>query len=80
LGQDFFIVWHIVGFFVFFGPGISMFFSVPSPFRIYRDEPDTSLVFEFPMLLAPNFTVPLFALAHVFALVKLFDTGQVLVG
>jgi hypothetical protein len=26
------------------------------------------------MLLAPNFTVPLFALAHVFALVKLFTT------
>jgi len=72
LGQDFLIVWHIVGFFVFFGAGISMFFSVPSLFRIYHDEPDTSLVFQFPMLLAPNFTVPLFALAHVFALVKLF--------
>jgi len=72
LGQDFLIVWHSVGFFVFFGPGISMFFSVPSLFRIYYDELDTSLVFQFPMLLAPNFTVPLFALAHVFALVKLF--------
>jgi hypothetical protein len=72
LGRDFLIVWHIVGFFVFFGAGISMFFSVPSPFRIYHDEPDSSLVFQFPMLLAPNFTVPLFALAHGFALVKLF--------
>jgi len=72
LGQDFLIVWHIVGFLVFFGAGISMFFSVPSLFRIYHDKPDTSLVFQFPMLLAPNFTVPLFALAHVFALVKLF--------
>jgi len=60
--------------FVIFGSGISMFFSVPSPFRIYRDHPDTSLVFQFPMLLAPNFTVPLFALAHVFALVKLFTS------
>ncbi len=74
LGQDFLIVWHFVGFFVFFGAGISMFFSVPSLFRIYHDEPDTSLVFQFPMLLAPNFTVPLFALAHVFALVKLFPS------
>ena len=74
LGQDFLIVWNIVGFFVFFGAGISMFFSVPSPFRIYHDEPDSSLAFQFPMLLAPNFTVPLFALAHVFALVKLFGT------
>ncbi len=73
-GQDFLIVWHIVGFFVFFGAGISMFFSVPSPFRIYHDEPDSSLVFQFPMLLAPNFTVPLFALAHVFALVKLVSS------
>ncbi len=74
LDQDFLIVWHSVGFFVFFGPGISMFFSVPSLFRIYHEEPDTSLVFQFPMLLAPNFTVPLFALAHVFAVVKLFTT------
>ena len=72
LGHDFLIVWHFIGFFVFFGAGISMFFSVPSLFRIYHNEPDTSLVFQFPMLLAPNFTVPLFALAHVFALVKLF--------
>jgi len=72
LGQDFLIVWHIVGFFVFFGAGISMFFSVPSLFRIYYDELDTSYVFQFPMLLAPNFTVPLFCLAHVFALVKLY--------
>ncbi len=72
LGQDFLVVWHIVGFFVFLGAGISMFFSVPSLFRIYHDEPDASLAFQFPMLLAPNFTVPLFALAHVFALVKLF--------
>ncbi len=72
LGPEFLIVWHIVGFLVFFGAGISMFFSVPSLFRIYHDKPDTSLVFQFPMVLAPNFTVPLFALAHVFALVKLF--------
>ncbi|MEE9147787.1 MAG: hypothetical protein V3U27_10375 [Candidatus Tectomicrobia bacterium] len=36
------------------------------------EELDTSLAFQFPVLLAPNFTVPLFALAHVFALVKLF--------
>ena len=72
LGQEFLISWHIVGFFVFFGAGISMFFSVPSLFRIYHDKPDTSLVFQFPMVLAPNFTVPLFAPAHVFALVKLF--------
>ena len=74
LGQEFLIGWHIVGFLVFFGAGISMFFSVPSLFRIYHDKPDTSLVFQFPMVLAPNFTVPLFALAHVFALVKLFTS------
>ena len=80
LGPEFLIAWHVVGFFVFFGAGISMFFSVPSPFRIYHDEPDASLAFQFPMLLAPNFTVPLFALAHVFALIKLFTMGQVLGG
>ncbi len=74
LGRAFFIVWHSVGMSLFLGAGISMFFSVPSPFRIYHDEPDASIVFRFPMLLAPNFTVPLFMLAHAFALVKLFTS------
>ena len=73
LGNEFLVVWHFVGLFVFLGPGVSMFFSVPSPLRIYHDQPDTFIVFKYPMLLAPNFTVPLFMLAHAFALVKLFN-------
>ena len=71
LGQDFLVAWHWIGFSVFFGAGISMFFSVPSPFRIYDGKPDASIVFEYPMVLAPNITVPLFMLAHVFALLSL---------
>ncbi len=54
------------------GAGISMFFSVLSPLHIFHSKPDASIVFQFPMVLAPNFTVPLFMLAHAFALVKLF--------
>ena len=72
VGQDFLVIWHLIGFSVFFGAGISMFFSVPSPLHIFHSKPDASIVFQFPMLLAPNFTVPLFMLAHAFALVKLF--------
>ena len=68
------VAWHWIGFAVFFGPGISMFFSVPSPFRIYHSKPDTSIVFQFPMVLAPTLTVPLFMIAHLFALVKLLAT------
>jgi hypothetical protein len=71
LGQDFLIAWHTIGVIIFFGAGISMFFSVPSPLRIYHGDPDASIVFRFPMFLAPNFTVPLFMLAHAFALVKI---------
>ena len=71
LTPNFLIFWHIAGLTAFLGAGISMFFSVPSPIRIYKTRPDTSIVFQFPMLLAPNFTVPLFMLAHLFALVKL---------
>jgi len=74
LGQSFYIAWHLIGASVFLGAGISMFFSVPSLLRISHKTPDTSIVFRFPMLLAPNFTVPLFMLAHVFALIKLFTT------
>ncbi|HIE99483.1 MAG TPA: hypothetical protein EYG03_12050 [Planctomycetes bacterium] len=68
------VVWHVVGFLVFFGAGISMFFSVPSPFHIYDSKPDASIVFRFPMVLAPTFTVPLFMIAHLFALTKLLAT------
>ena len=71
LDPSFLVAWHLIGFSVFFGAGISMFFSVPSPLRIYHTKPDTSIVFQFPMVLAPNMTVPLFMIAHLFALVKL---------
>ena len=71
VSPEFLLVWHIVGSLVFFGAGISMFFSVPSPLRIFHSQPDTRIVFTFPMVLAPNFTVPLFILAHLFAVAKL---------
>ncbi len=72
VGHDFLVIWHLIGFSVFFGPGVSMFFSMPSPLHIFHTKPDASIVFQYPMVLAPNFTVPLFALAHAIALVKLF--------
>ena len=71
LGYEFLIAWHAIGFSLFLGAGISMFLSMPSPLRIYHDKPDASIVFQFPMVLAPNYTVPLFMIAHLFALVKL---------
>jgi hypothetical protein len=71
LGSGFYLIWHCVGMLVFFGAGISMFLSVPSVIRIYHDKPDTTLVFSFPMVLAPNFTVPLFVVAHLFAVLKI---------
>jgi hypothetical protein len=71
LDPSFLVGWHLIGFSVFFGAGISMFFSVPSPLRIFHTKPDTSIVFQFPMVLAPNMTVPLFMIAHLFALVKI---------
>lgn len=71
LDAGFLVVWHCIGVAIFFGAGISMFFSVPSPMRIFWDsKPDTGIVFQFPMALAPNLTVPLFTIAHGLALVK----------
>ena len=71
LAHGFLVAWHLFGFSIFTGAGVSMFFSVPSPLRIYHNKPDASIVFQFPMVLAPNFTVPLFMIAHLIALVKL---------
>ena len=66
----FLTLWHIIGIAVFSGAGISMFFSVPSLLCFYHTQPDSSIAFQFPMLLAPNFTVPLFMVAHSLALVQ----------
>ena len=71
LGSSFLVTWHVIGFSLFLGAGLSMFFSVPSPLRIYHTQPDAAIVFRFPMVLAPNFTVPLFMIAHLLAQVKL---------
>jgi uncharacterized protein YjeT (DUF2065 family) len=71
LGQEFLVVWHLLGCAVFLGAGFSMFFTMPSALRLSHRKPDASIVFKFPMLLAPNFTVPLFVVAHGVALVKL---------
>lgn len=71
IDPSFLIAWHMIGFTLFLGPGISMFFSVPSPLRLYHNKPDASIVFQFPMVLAPNYTVPLFMIAHLLALTKL---------
>ncbi|MDC0935107.1 hypothetical protein OAS39_02390 [Pirellulales bacterium] len=73
LDDNLLIIWHLMGSTVFLGAGISMFFSVPSPLRITHSKPDATITFQFPMLLAPNFAVPLFTIAHLFALVKLLQ-------
>jgi len=69
-GSEFYTTWHHIGIQVFLGAGISMFFSMPSPIRIFRSKPDAAIIFEYPMMLAPNFTVPLFAVAHIYAICK----------
>ena len=74
LDQNFLLMRHNIGLALFAGAGISMFFTMPSPLRLFHSKPDASIVFQFPMLLAPNFTVPLFMLANAFALVKLYTS------
>ena len=59
------LVWHAIGLSLFLGVRLSMFFSVTSPLRTYHDKPDASIVFQFPMVLSPNVTVPLFMIAQV---------------
>ena len=71
VGQTFLVAWHLLGMFVFLGAGISMFFTVRSPIRIFDSKPDASIAFRFPMLMAPNFTVPMFVVAHGIALLGL---------
>ena len=53
LGHSLLVTWHVIGLSLFVGAGVSMFFSVPSALRRYHTKPDTSIVFQFPMLLAP---------------------------
>jgi hypothetical protein len=59
-----FAMWNIIGMLVFTGAGISMYFSVPSILQITNTGPNSLLAFNFPMALAPTFTVPLFIMGN----------------
>jgi len=65
-----FALWNIFGIIAFTGAGMSMYFSVPSLLQITETAPSSSLVFDFPMALAPTFTVPLFIMGNLLGILS----------
>ena len=74
-GRKVLIVWNVIGFVLFFPTLVLLYLSVPSPIRIFFDEPNTYEVFQFPMALVPSFLAPLFIIIHNAAIVKLLRSG-----
>ena len=60
--------WHLAGITVFLGAGVGMYLTVESPLKIYDSQPDSADVFRWPLVLAPGYTVPLFAVLHLFGI------------
>ncbi|RLA63840.1 MAG: hypothetical protein DRQ88_11940 [Epsilonproteobacteria bacterium] len=65
-----FIQWNIIGIIAFTGAGVSMYFSIPSLLQITDTGPNSTLIFNFPMVLAPTFTVPLFIMGNMLGILS----------
>ena len=71
IGNKVLIVWNAIGAALFFPTLVLLYLSVPSPIRVFFDEPNTFEVFRFPMALVPTFLAPVFIIIHSAAIVKL---------
>ena len=47
MDQNFLHMRPNIGFILFLGVSVSMFFTMRSPLRLYHDKPDVSIVFQF---------------------------------
>ena len=65
-----FALWNILGMIAFLGAGISMYFSVPSLLQLTDTGTNATLAFNFPMALAPTFTVPLFMMGNMLGILS----------
>ena len=75
IGRKALISWNVIGFGLFLPALVLLHLSVPSPFRIFFDPPNTYEVFRFPMALVPSLLAPLFIIIHNAAIVKLLRPG-----
>ena len=78
-GEKLLIVWNLIGSLLFLPTLVVLYLSVPSPIRIFFEEPNTYEVFQFPMALVPTLLAPLCIIIHNTALFKLLGTTNLAV-
>ena len=63
ISRDALMMWHTVGIMILIVPGpLAIQFGLPGALQIFADPPTTTVMFDFPMVLAPTLIVPLFML------------------
>ncbi len=65
------IIWNSFGLILLFNIMVIAFFSAPSPFRVFMNEPPNRMVAYFPFIWIPGFLVPLGLALHLFSLKQL---------
>jgi hypothetical protein len=64
------VIWNIVGLGLLINIVTIAIFSMPTPFRVFMNQPANTIVAEFPISLLPAFLVPLAYLLHILSLRK----------
>lgn len=64
------VVWNILGLGLLINIVAIAILSMPTPFRVFMNEPPNTIVTEFPISLLPGFLVPLAYMLHVLSLRK----------
>ena len=65
------IIWNSFGLILLFNIVVISFYSTPSPYRIFMNEPANRIIAYFPFIWLPGFLVPVALAMHVFSLKQL---------
>lgn len=67
------IAWNIFGLLLLINIVVIALLSMPTPFRVFQNEPANTIVTQFPYIFLPAFLVPLAYLLHFISLKKLLN-------
>lgn len=66
------VLWNVVGLTLLINIVVIALLSMPTPFRVFMNDPANTIVTEFPISFLPAFLVPLAYMLHILSLRKVF--------
>ena len=69
-------LWNLLGFALLLNIVITAILSMPTPFRVFMNEPANTIVTQFPVVFLPAILVPLAYSLHFFSLLQLYGKKQ----